>query len=157
MANNAEKAASLHRAGVMNCSQAVLSVYSKYFGLSEEIAVKIAAGFGGGMAHAGDTCGAVTGAFMALGGLTYEPDRPDARPQVYRLIQEFTKRFTAQNGSIRCTELLGHDMSTEEGLSAIREKKLTSTLCPQFDKCAANLIEEILAENRPQLSFVERE
>jgi C_GCAxxG_C_C family probable redox protein len=135
----------------------MLSVYGKYFGLPEETAVKIAAGFGGGMAHLGETCGAVTGAILVLGGLAYEPDKPDARPQLYSLIQEFTKRFIARNGSICCTDLLGHDMSTEEGLSAVREQKLVPTLCPKFDKCAAELIEEIIAEKRPHISLAEKE
>ena len=47
-----------------NCSQAILSAYAEHFGLEEETAMKVAAGFGGGMGRLGRTCGAVTGAFM---------------------------------------------------------------------------------------------
>ncbi len=48
------------------CSQAILSEYGIRFGLSQELAMKIAAGFAGGMRR-GNICGAITGAYMALG------------------------------------------------------------------------------------------
>jgi C_GCAxxG_C_C family probable redox protein len=50
-----------------NCSQSVFSTYSRLFGLNHEVALKIAQGFGGGFARMGQTCGAVTGAFMVIG------------------------------------------------------------------------------------------
>lgn len=51
----------------MNCAQAVLSALGPRLGLDRETCVKIAAPFGAGMARAQKTCGAVTGALMALG------------------------------------------------------------------------------------------
>ena len=59
------EAVELFREGAA-CSQAILSVYGPMFGLEETTAMRVAAGFAGGM-RAGDTCGAVTGAFMVLG------------------------------------------------------------------------------------------
>ncbi len=50
-----------------NCSQAVLSAYAEQLGVDGETALKIAAGFGGGLGRMAETCGAVTGAFMVLG------------------------------------------------------------------------------------------
>ena len=50
-----------------SCSQAVLSAFAPEHGLDRETALKVATAFGGGMGHRGDTCGAVTGAFMAIG------------------------------------------------------------------------------------------
>ena len=50
-----------------SCSQAVFSALSESSGLERNTALKISQPFGGGIAHMGDTCGAVTGAFMAIG------------------------------------------------------------------------------------------
>ena len=50
----------------MNCAQSVLVCFANELNLDELTALKIASGFGGGMARA-ETCGAVTGAYMVLG------------------------------------------------------------------------------------------
>ena len=48
------------------CSQAILSEYCECFGLGTGTALKLDAGFAGGMQFC-KTCGAVTGAIMVLG------------------------------------------------------------------------------------------
>ena len=50
-----------------NCAQAVLLTNAQKLGFSQDQCLKIAAGFGGGMACLQKTCGAVTGAIMAIG------------------------------------------------------------------------------------------
>ena len=50
-----------------SCSQAVLSAFSDLFDLELNLALKISQPFGGGIAHRGDICGAVSGAFMSIG------------------------------------------------------------------------------------------
>lgn len=144
MSKDVAEVVARHMGGKMNCAQAVLSVYGKHFGLPEEIAVKVAVGLGGGMGCMGKTCGAVTGAFLVLG-LTYEMNQPDSRNEIYALVREFTAKFKARHDSISCSELLGYDMSTTEGMNAIREKKLTSIICPKLDQSAAEILEEMLA------------
>ena len=64
--NRAETAVATFKGG-FNCSQAVLSVFCEELGLDKETAARIAGGFGGGIGHLGETCGAVTGAIMAMG------------------------------------------------------------------------------------------
>lgn len=54
-----------------NCAQAVLIPFAAEMGISEEQAQALGAHFGSGMRH-GSTCGAVTGALMALGMLGYD-------------------------------------------------------------------------------------
>ena len=49
-----------------NCAQTVFSLFAPDLGIDEKTALKIASGFGGGMACA-ETCGAVTGAYMVIG------------------------------------------------------------------------------------------
>jgi C_GCAxxG_C_C family probable redox protein len=110
--------------------------------------MKLAAGFGGGMGGMGKTCGAVSGAIAVLG-LTYEIGNPAAKASVYSLVKEFAKRFTDRHSTLICNELLGHDISTSEGIQMVREKKLFSTVCPMVDRSAAEVLEELLAEGFP--------
>ena len=63
---HADKAVACFKEG-FNCSQAVLSSFDDDFGLDKDMALKLAAGFGGGMGRMAQTCGAVTGAYMVIG------------------------------------------------------------------------------------------
>ena len=148
MSQDTDQVVALHLEGKANCAQAMLMVYGKYYGISEELAMKLAAGFGGGMGGMGKTCGALSGAIAVLG-LTYEIGNPAAKASVYSLVKEFTKRFTDRHGSVICNELLGHDISTPDGIQMIREQKLFSTVCPMVDRSAAEILEELLAAGRP--------
>ena len=122
-----------------NCAQAVLAAYAPQFGLEPEIALRLAAPFGGGMARMGETCGAVTGAFLVIGLQSGE-----AKEETYQLVREFVRRFAARHGSIRCRELLGCDLSTPEGLQLAREQGLFSTRCRGFVRDSAEIVSELL-------------
>ena len=138
--DNADRAASCFKEG-FNCAQAVLSAYGPNFGLDRGLALKVAAAFGGGMGRLGGTCGAVTGALMAIGLRcgTVKVDE-QAKEKTYRLVREFTEAFRSRNGSIVCRELLGLDISTPEGRKQAMEKKLFTTLCPKLVRDAAEII-----------------
>lgn len=129
-----------------NCSQSVLSAYSDLFGLDRKTTLKIAQAFGAGMARMGHICGAVTGAFMAIG-LKYgrvSAEDEDAKEKTYGVALEFVKRFKSQHGSIICRELLGVDLSAPEGIKEAEEKNLFETLCPKFVQGAIDILEQIL-------------
>ena len=131
-----------------SCSQAVFSAYAEQLGLDRETALKISGGFGGGMGRLALTCGAVTGAFMAIG-LKYgavEAGDQEAKDNTYALVREFADRFRSCHGSITCQELLGCDISKPEGLEMAREQGLFKTTCPRLVRDAAEILEEILAE-----------
>lgn len=133
-----------------SCSQAVLASYAQDYGLTVEQALKVAGAFGGGMGRMGDTCGAVTGAFMVIGlkyGKTRADDEP-AKEKAYRLVQEFAKRFRLRHGSIVCRDLLGCDLSTPEGRKTASEKHFIETRCPLLVQDAVVILEEILYENK---------
>ena len=130
-----------------NCSQAVLSSFSEQFGLDHELALKIATGFGGGM-HINGTCGAVTGAVMVLG-LKYGNTEEDkqAKENTYKKVIEFANKFSVRNSTVRCHDLLGCDITTMEGVQIAREKGLFSSICPRLVQDAAEILEEMLAED----------
>ena len=124
----------------------MLSVYGEQFGLDRELALKIACGFGGGIARMGKTCGAVSGALMVIG-LKYgraSVEDKEAREKTYELVNGFVRKFESRNGSIECRDLLGVDIGTPEGSRDAREKNLFVTMCPEFVKDAAEIIEEII-------------
>ncbi|AHF06025.1 C-GCAxxG-C-C family protein [Desulfitobacterium metallireducens] len=129
-----------------SCSQAVFSTYATQFGLDKETAFRVSASFGGGMARMGDTCGAVTGAFMVIGlkyGKTRAEDE-DSKERTFQVVQEFVSRFRECNGSIICRDLLGCDISTKDGAKKAKEHNLFNTICPNLVKNSAQLLEEIL-------------
>jgi C_GCAxxG_C_C family probable redox protein len=130
-----------------NCSQAVFSTYATEFGIDMETALKIAGAFGGGMARMGETCGAVTGAFMVIGlkyGKARAEDEP-AKEKTYQVVGEFVGKFKSRNGSITCRELTGCDMNSPEGLQAFKEKNLLKTHCTKFVRDASEIVEELIS------------
>ena len=145
--NPVEQAVSCFKGG-LNCSQAILATYGQQLGLDRELALKLAAGFGGGMGRLGHTCGAVTGAFMVLG-LRYGPVEAgdqQAKETAYERVREFAKRFEARNGTAVCRDLIHCDIETPEGLAMAREQKLFVTVCPKFVQDAAEILEEMLTQ-----------
>lgn len=52
--------------------------------------------------------------------------------------------FKEENGSYMCKELLGCDLSTEEGIAVALEKKLFTEFCPKMVESATRIAEDIL-------------
>jgi C_GCAxxG_C_C family probable redox protein len=127
------------------CSQAVFGAFAPRFGLEEDVAVRVASGFGGGM-RTGDTCGALTGAFMALGlALAGAASRTaDGRQAVSDAVIECTRRFRETHGAMACRELLGCDIHTAEGKQLANDRSLFETKCRGFVRDAAVIVESLL-------------
>ena len=129
-----------------NCAQAVSSVFARDAGVPEEVVLRAATGFGGGVAHTGGACGAVSGAVLAIGLLfgSTGPEEKEAKDRTYALTQEFIVRFVGKHGTVSCTGLLDCDLSTEEGLARARSQGITRTLCPGYVRDAVEILEEML-------------
>jgi C_GCAxxG_C_C family probable redox protein len=141
---NADKAAAMFKEG-FSCSQAILATYCEQFGLDKEQAYKIGSSFSGGM-HLDQACGAVTGAFMAIG-LKYGRTRADdveAKMNTAKKVVEFAKKFKARHGTIACTELLGCNISTLEGYEEAKKRDLFKQVCPKYVVSAAEILDEML-------------
>lgn len=140
-----ERAVSCFEDG-FSCSQALFSTYGTKFGMNRELTLRISAAFGGGMSWMGETCGAVTGAFMVIGlncGNIKAKDE-EAKRKTYEVVTEFVHRFSSRHGSIKCKDILGCDISTPEGRDIAKKKKLFDTVCPKYIQDAAEIIEQIL-------------
>ena len=129
--------------GPYSCSQAVFSAFAPRYGLSDELALKIAAPFGGGMARQGHVCGAVSGALMALGLARGSAD-PQDKEAIYQLGKEFIERFEALHATVLCRELIGYDLSIPEEARAARKAQVSSQVCPAFVHAAAEILEDLL-------------
>ena len=126
-----------------NCSQAVLSAYAERFGLHDEMALKLASPFGGGVARQGQVCGAVTGALMVLG-LQKGNATLEKKEETYKQADEFLQKFQKQHGTLLCRELIGYDMTQPEELQSAREQNMFKTICPGLVRDAAKLVDEFL-------------
>lgn len=121
-----------------NCAQAVLLAAAG----ESEVTAKAAAAFGGGMGRMQNTCGAVTGAYIYFGlkyGIALQPQEND-KLKVYDKVRQFSRLFKERNGSDQCSELLGEDLNSPEGMARIRELDLHQRVC---EKCVTDAIDII--------------
>jgi len=134
--------------GKTNCAQSVLYAFCEEMGLQPDLALKLSLGFGGGMAHTGQICGAVSAAYMVLGLIQdFNPDNPKQnRDKVGALIHEFNSRFVTLHGSTNCSKLLGYNLKNPEALAIVREKNLTVQLCPRFVYDSVEILEAMKAD-----------
>lgn len=127
-----------------NCAQAVFAPFAHRCGMDVETALKIATPFGGGMGHAGQVCGAVSGALMAIGlvkGISsYDMELKYA---CYDLAKDFQSRFHKLHGDIACPGLLGYDIGDPEELEQVRELNLFHTRCSNFVRDATKIVDEL--------------
>lgn len=130
----------------LSCSQAVASVFADRYGLDETTVLKLSRGFGGGMGGMGGACGAITGAYMVIG-MHYDPQDASKKAIVYEKVREFTSLFQQRHGNLCCRDLLGCDVSSEEGKKTIKENNLRDTHCALFVKDAVRILEDILPDN----------
>ncbi len=129
----------------MNCAQAVLTTFSEEFGMSKDLAMKIARAFGGGMEQSKGACGAVTGAYMVLG-LALKPsgDYIKDRAHMGKYMAEFNRKFTKLHGSLNCTDLSGYDLSIPEQGAEAFKKGVFSDVCPGLVHDSVKILEELL-------------
>jgi len=136
----AEKASAYFEEGY-NCSESMLRAYLDCYG--KDIALSSAAsGFGGGIGGRGFTCGAVSGAIMAMGihfnrQNTQETELyANIRGKSLALQEDFSKEI----GSLNCRELISYDLTTMEGRNKLHEDKEAMIKCKHFLATASKLL-----------------
>ena len=130
-----------------NCTQAVLLAFSDRTGLDAETAMRIASGFGGGMARMREVCGAVSGMFMAAGLILGDDGVPshEHKRALYAQLQALAAQFRAENGSLLCRELLSGTRTSPGGIPEERtEHYYRKRPCAELCRCAAELLEQYL-------------
>ena len=105
----AQRAVELFKQG-FNCSQAVFASCADLYGITDEqLALRLAASFGGGTGRMRMTCGAANGMFM-LAGLhngSSTPHDNEGKMANYAFVQQLAGEFKNTYGSLICAELLG--------------------------------------------------
>lgn len=91
------------------CCQSVLAAFSDLYGVDDNLAKRIGAGFGGGVGRMRMMCGAVSGIVTLVGldcGQTEGDDRA-GKSACYKVVQELLAKSKQENGSLICAEILG--------------------------------------------------
>ncbi len=129
-----------------NCAQAVFSSYADRLGLEEDHCLKLATGFGGGMARAQEVCGAVSGGILAIGAMDGRglSEGKDQQELVYSKVKSFMEAFAEKEGSVRCFDLLGGcDLRSPEGRNRFVQEGLAER-CHGCIATATRILDKML-------------
>jgi C_GCAxxG_C_C family probable redox protein len=129
----------------IDCSQIVMASAAKDIGIDEITAKKVSSCFGAGM-MCGETCGAVTGALMAVGlkyGHYIENDK-DQKDIMISKSSEFKEKFLEKYSSFMCKDLLGYNVSIPEEMEEIIKKELLTNFCPKVVENVIGILKEVL-------------
>lgn len=91
------------------CCQSVVAAFADLYCMDKQMALRVAAGFGGGVGRLRMMCGAVSGLVILAGldcGQTEGSDRA-GKSACYKVVQQLLGKFKERNGSVICAELLG--------------------------------------------------
>ncbi|MBQ2348040.1 MAG: C_GCAxxG_C_C family protein [Clostridia bacterium] len=133
-----------------NCAQSVALAFCEETGLDEKTAAMITNAYGAGMGGMREVCGTVNGALFVLGCFySQDPKDPLTRRTLYSKVQEFSRQFEQDNGSIICRELLGmSELGTSKGTPFQRPAGFKKRPCPELVKYTADLLDNYLNEHK---------
>ena len=132
-----------------NCSQCVALAFAQEMGLTEEQALKMASGFGGGFGRMREVCGAFSGITLVLGALYGNTD-PAKKTQTYTEVQALAEEYKRRNGggSIVCRELLGLTKPEDTPVASPRTAEYYKKRpCPELVRLAADIMAEYIQQH----------
>ncbi|MBR2782176.1 MAG: C_GCAxxG_C_C family protein [Oscillospiraceae bacterium] len=138
-----------------NCAQSVFCAFADVTGMDREQAARFSASFGGGMGRLREVCGAMSAALMVLGLVRGYSDPTDmqGKKELYVLVQEYSRRFQAENGSYICRELLsGVPVTSGSEPEERNEAYYLRRPCPGIIEKAARVLDQMLAETASDVS-----
>ena len=142
MSKYSDRAVQLFMEG-KNCSQAVFVAFATDLGMSEETALAVSVGLGGGVGRMREVCGAVSGSAMIVGLKHPEFDKA----QVYEKVRLIADEFKKTNHSIVCKELLGLTQAEKSSIPEARTQEYYQKRpCVKIVEDAALAVEKILFE-----------
>lgn len=132
-----------------NCSQSVVAAFAPQLGLTEEMALRLSAGFGAGIGRMREVCGAFCGVVTVLSMVYADPTDPKDKSRMYALVQQAAEQYRARNGgSIICRELLAKAGAAPAGGTAAEERTAEyykKRPCPELCRICADLCAEFIA------------
>ncbi len=131
-----------------NCAQSVLKAVLEEKGVFFDEAMSSSSGFGGGIAGEGKTCGAVSGAIMAIGVLNglRSKDVVQSKERTYKISSILIERLKEKFKTTQCYELIGVDMKDPEARKAARERGVFSDQCSEFVATAVRIVLDLFSQ-----------
>ena len=113
------------------CAETTFVVLKEAFGIADAGDPSPAMALNGGVAYSGGTCGAITGAALALGMLAERriPDHRAAKRAARLLTADLLDAFTGEFGTAECRGLIGFDLRTDAGHQAFIESGIWRDRC----------------------------
>ena len=130
-----------------NCSQSVVAAFAPQLGLTEEMALRLSAGFGAGIGRMREVCGAFCGVVTVLSMVYADPADPKDKSRMYALVQQAAEQYRTRNGGI-CRELLAKAGAAPAGGTAAEERTADyykKRPCPELCRICADLCAEFIA------------
>ena len=132
-----------------NCSQCVALAFAKEMKMTEEQALKMASGFGGGFGRLREVCGGFSGITLVLG-VPYGSADPAKKTALYTDVQALAAEYKARNGgsSIICRELLGLQKAEGSPVASPRTPEYYKKRpCPELVRLAADIMAEYIEKH----------
>jgi C_GCAxxG_C_C family probable redox protein len=130
-----------------NCAQAVLYAFCDDLRLDKDLALRMACGFGAGMARRQEVCGAISGGILAIG-LRHgrgEGQERTVTEETYGRVRELMSRFESRHGTCLCRGLLnGCDISTPEGRQHFNDHDLLNRTCKGCVRTVVETVDELI-------------
>ena len=150
MSNTFNKAKETFESGLL-CAESVLQVIAEEMDIKSELVPCIASGFCSGMARTNNMCGALTGGILALNLASGRKNAAESLDNNYAAVQKLIAEFENEFGSSNCRELLGCDLSTEDGRETFANDELRKD-CANYVGKAAEITRSIIDDlSAPQL------
>ena len=133
----------LNEENVYGCAETTLLVLQEAYGLPRALDASAAMVLNGGLAWSGGPCGALSGAALAVGRLAGQriADHRQAKTTARLIIACLMAEFQDRHGACNCRELIGLDITTEEGHARFIEGKLWHSICmDQIEFVIRNLV-----------------
>jgi C_GCAxxG_C_C family probable redox protein len=129
----------------IDCSMLVLAEAAADIGITRKEAYMTASCFGAGMLTGG-VCGAVTGAFIAIGCKHGNHKLNDTAQKIAVISKRdsFVERFKEEHGSVDCPVLLGADLRDPDQRQRARDSGAIDKKCPEFCRTAVRILKEML-------------
>lgn len=128
-----------------SCCTGVLASYSPELGINKELAAGLGRGMAGGIGGLGNVCGAVSGAVLVIGLKTTNQKNLTDRAAAFKTmetVRKFVSKFEEQHSSIKCRDLIEHDISTLENIEAAMKANAYAN-CPKFIESAVTILDNM--------------
>jgi len=125
------RATFLTETNTYGCAETSFTILKHAFDLPKPEDTSMAMALNGGVAWWGSTCGAITGAALAVGQLTGQriADHKRAKRVARQIISRLITEFVAENGSIACIDLIKLDIRKPENHARFIEEGVWRDIC----------------------------